>query len=44
MGRVSGGKIELFGGPLVTDPTPTGAITPYTGTPPAPPSSGVSVP
>ncbi|MCL2770351.1 MAG: ABC transporter substrate-binding protein [Solirubrobacterales bacterium] len=44
MGRIAGGKIELFGGPLVTDPSPTGAITPYTGTQPSPPSSGVSVP
>jgi ABC-type branched-subunit amino acid transport system substrate-binding protein len=44
MGQVRNGQIVLFGGPLVSDPTPTGPITPYTGAPPTPPSSGVSVP
>ncbi len=41
MGQIRGGKIVLFGGPLTTDPTPTGAITPYTTAQPAPPASGV---
>jgi hypothetical protein len=31
----------LDGHPLVTDPTPTGPITSYTGTQPTPPPSGV---
>jgi ABC-type branched-subunit amino acid transport system substrate-binding protein len=44
MGQVRAGKIALFGGPLVTEPTAGSAITPYTTTQPAPPSSGVSVP
>ncbi len=41
MGKVQHGKIVLFGGPLTTDPTPSGAITPYRGTQPAPPASGI---
>jgi ABC-type branched-subunit amino acid transport system substrate-binding protein len=41
MAKVSGGKIVPIGSPLVTDPTATGAITPYTGTQPAPPASGI---
>jgi ABC-type branched-subunit amino acid transport system substrate-binding protein len=41
MAKVSGGKIVAIGSPLVTDPTPTGAITPFTGTQPAPPASGI---
>ena len=44
MGQVRGGKIVLFGGPLITEPTAGSPITPYTGTQPAPPASGVSVP
>ncbi len=44
IGKVTGGKIVLSGGPLVTDPTPSGAITPYTGTQPAPPASGIPAP
>jgi ABC-type branched-subunit amino acid transport system substrate-binding protein len=44
MGQVRNGKIVLFGGPLVTEPTPGTPITPYTATQPAPPASGVSVP
>jgi ABC-type branched-subunit amino acid transport system substrate-binding protein len=44
MGQVRSGQIVLFGGPLVTDPTPSGPITPYTTAQPAPPASGVSVP
>jgi ABC-type branched-subunit amino acid transport system substrate-binding protein len=44
MGQVRGGKIVLFGGPLVTEPTASSPITPYTGTQPSPPTSGVSVP
>ncbi len=41
MGQVRNGKIVLFGGPLVTQPTAGSSITPYTGTQPAPPASGV---
>jgi ABC-type branched-subunit amino acid transport system substrate-binding protein len=41
IGQVRNGQIVLFGGPLTTDPTPTGAITPYTGTQPAPPANGI---
>jgi ABC-type branched-subunit amino acid transport system substrate-binding protein len=41
MGKISGGKIVLFGGPLTTDPTAGSPITPYTGTQPAPPSDGI---
>jgi branched-chain amino acid transport system substrate-binding protein len=41
MGRVQGGNIVLFGGPLTTDPTPGSPITPYTGTQPAPPANGI---
>ncbi len=44
MGQVRNGQLVLFGGPLVTEPTSGSPITPYTGTQPAPPSSGVSVP
>jgi ABC-type branched-subunit amino acid transport system substrate-binding protein len=44
MGQVRAGKIVLFGGPLVTEPTATSPITPYTTAQPAPPTSGVSVP
>jgi ABC-type branched-subunit amino acid transport system substrate-binding protein len=44
IGKVVAGKIVLSGGPLVTDPTPGGAITPYTGTQPAPPASGIPSP
>jgi ABC-type branched-subunit amino acid transport system substrate-binding protein len=44
MGQVRNGKIVLFGGPLVTEPTSSSPITPYTTAQPAPPSSGVSVP
>ncbi len=41
IGRVQGGNIVLSGGPMTTDPSPTSAITPYTGQQPAPPSSGI---
>jgi hypothetical protein len=41
MGQVRNGKIVLFGGPLTTQPTAGTPITPYTGTQPAPPTSGV---
>jgi ABC-type branched-subunit amino acid transport system substrate-binding protein len=44
IGQVRNGKIVLFGGPLTTDPTPTGAITPYSGTQAAPPASGIPAP
>jgi ABC-type branched-subunit amino acid transport system substrate-binding protein len=41
MGQLRNGKIVLFGGPLQTDPTPGGAITPYSGAQPAPPANGI---
>ncbi len=41
IGQVKNGKIVLSGGPLTTDPTPTGAITPYTTPQTAPPASGI---
>ena len=41
MGVIHGGAIVLDGKPLTTDPTAAGAITPYSGTQPAPPASGV---
>src|SRR6202050_1943343 len=44
MGQVRNGKIVLFGGPLVTEPTAGSAIPPYPTAQPAPPASGVSVP
>ena len=44
MGQIRGGKIVLFGGPLVTEPAANAPIKPYTNTQPAPPASGVSVP
>ncbi len=44
IGQVRNGKIVLFGGPLVTEPTAGSPITPYTKSQPAPPASGVSVP
>ena len=44
VGQVRNGKIVLFGGPLVTEPTASSPITSYTGGQPGPPESGVSVP
>jgi hypothetical protein len=41
IGQIRQGKIVLSGGPLTTDPSPTGAITPYTGRQPPPPAGGV---
>ncbi|MGH2892722.1 MAG: ABC transporter substrate-binding protein [Solirubrobacteraceae bacterium] len=41
MGKVQGGKIVLFGGPLTTTPAASSPITPYNGKQPAPPTSGV---
>jgi ABC-type branched-subunit amino acid transport system substrate-binding protein len=41
MGVVRGGTVVQSGAPLVTDPSPSGAITPYNGTQPAPPANGV---
>jgi ABC-type branched-subunit amino acid transport system substrate-binding protein len=41
MAQIKGGKIVLIGHPLITDPTPSSAITPYTGTQPNPPANGV---
>jgi ABC-type branched-subunit amino acid transport system substrate-binding protein len=42
IGMVTNGKIVLSGGPLTTTPVAGSAITPYTGTQPAPPASGVA--
>jgi len=44
MGQIREGKIVLFGGPLTTEPDQSSAITPYTGSQPTPPSSGVTAP
>jgi branched-chain amino acid transport system substrate-binding protein len=41
MGKIQGGKIVLFGGPLTTTPAASSPITPYTTQQPAPPSTGV---
>jgi branched-chain amino acid transport system substrate-binding protein len=41
IGKIEGGKIVLSGKPLLTEPTAGTPITPYTGTQPAPPPSGV---
>ena len=41
VGQVSGGKVVLTGPPLTTTPAAGSAITPYTGTQPAPPASGI---
>jgi ABC-type branched-subunit amino acid transport system substrate-binding protein len=44
IGQVKNGKIVLSGGPLTSDPTPTGAITPYTTAQAPPPASGIPSP
>lgn len=41
MGQVRGGKIVLFGGPEVTDPTAGSPISPYSGKQPPPPANGI---
>jgi hypothetical protein len=41
IGKLTGGKIVLSGGPLTTTPEAGSAITPYTGTQPAPPATGI---
>jgi branched-chain amino acid transport system substrate-binding protein len=41
MATISGGKLIPMGPVLVTDTSPTGAITPDTATPPAAPASGI---
>jgi branched-chain amino acid transport system substrate-binding protein len=41
LGQVRGGKVVLSGGALTTTPAAGSAITPYTGTQPAPPASGI---
>ena len=41
VGKVTNGQIVLSGGPLTTDPSATGAITPYTTAQPAPPANGI---
>ncbi len=44
MGQVRDGKIVLFGGPLITEPTAGSPITPYTGTRRLPPQAGYRCP
>jgi len=41
MGQIKNGKLVLSGTPMTTDPTAGSAITPYTGTQPAPPTNGI---
>jgi branched-chain amino acid transport system substrate-binding protein len=41
IGQVKGGNIVLTGKPLTTSPAAGSAITPYTGTQPAPPANGI---
>jgi len=41
MGKIQGGKIVLFGGPLTTTPANNSPIAPYKTAQPAPPTSGV---
>jgi ABC-type branched-subunit amino acid transport system substrate-binding protein len=44
IGHVEGGKVVLSGHPLTTEPASASAITPYTGTQPAPPAGGIPAP
>jgi ABC-type branched-subunit amino acid transport system substrate-binding protein len=44
MAKVVNGGINPIGGALVTDPTSSGAISPNSGTQPAPPASGIPSP
>ncbi|MBV9335463.1 MAG: ABC transporter substrate-binding protein [Solirubrobacterales bacterium] len=41
IGMIKNGKIVLSGGPLTTTPEAGSAITPYSGTQPAPPANGI---
>ena len=41
LGQVSGGVVVLHGPPLITTPASGSAITPYSGTQPAPPANGI---
>jgi ABC-type branched-subunit amino acid transport system substrate-binding protein len=41
IGKVTNGQIVLSGGPLTTDPSASGAITPFSGSPAAPPANGI---
>jgi ABC-type branched-subunit amino acid transport system substrate-binding protein len=41
IGQVKGGKIVLSGGPLTTTPEASSAISPFTGSQPAPPANGI---
>jgi len=41
IGTIKNGQIVLSGGPLTTTPAAGSAITPYTGSQPAPPASGI---
>jgi ABC-type branched-subunit amino acid transport system substrate-binding protein len=44
MAKVVNGAIDPIGGPLVTEPTASSPITPYTTAQPAPPTSGIPSP
>ncbi len=44
MGQIRHGKLVLFGGPMITEPTEGSPIQPWNKTQPAPPPSGVPVP
>ncbi len=41
IGQIRNGKLVLFGQPLITTPAATSPVTPYTGTQPTPPTSGI---
>jgi ABC-type branched-subunit amino acid transport system substrate-binding protein len=41
IGTIKGGQIVLSGSPLTTTPAASGAITPYNGTQPTPPATGI---
>ncbi len=41
MAKIENGKVVQIGQPLTTDPSPAGAIAPYTATQPPPPANGV---
>jgi ABC-type branched-subunit amino acid transport system substrate-binding protein len=41
IGQVRNGRIVLFGGPMMTDPSPTGPIVPDTVPQPSPPANGI---
>jgi hypothetical protein len=41
MGKIQGGKIVLFGGPMTTEPDASSPIKPFSGSQPAPPANGI---